>query len=141
MKKWISRTVMVLIAILVIFVVSQVDNWDRDLFINYAGHTVYVENNRNECVAATLKAIKDLDNWERIDCCGLHAVRTSRLGFKDDVYIYITGLDKSTEIRVWSKSRIGIGDLGQNPRNIVQLLKKIGSNLDLQRSKNVTVGD
>jgi hypothetical protein len=128
LRIWAGRVISASLVVLAIFVFTQVDDWSRDLTTNYAGLEVSTYNDRNECVEATLKAIKEL-GWVLIDDAPIHAVRSSTMGFKDDVYVYITGFGDVTIIRVWSKSRVGIGDLGQNPRNIVAFLQEVDKQL------------
>ena len=137
MKKvtlWAGRLIPVCLVLIAVFVCTQVDDWGRDLITNYAGIEVTVENkDRNECIEATKTAINGL-GWTLLDetptHCVFHAVRTSSLGFKDDIFVYFTGmLDGSTIIRFWSSSRTGFADLGQNPRNIVKLIKAIDKEL------------
>jgi uncharacterized protein (DUF1499 family) len=67
-----------------------------------------------------------LPRWkvEHLDPSGeLHATRTSRLwGFIDDVTIRLEPIPTGTRIHARSQSRIGKGDLGQNWRNLHELL-------------------
>jgi len=132
--KWAGRVISASLVMLAIFVFTQVDDWGRDLTTNYAGLEVSAYKDRNECVEATLAAIKEL-GWVLVDDAPIHAVRSSTLGFKDDVYVYITGFGDITIIRFWSKSRVGIGDLGQNPRNIVDLLLEVDIQLNGNNEK------
>ena len=48
-------------------------------------------------------------------------VRTTRLGFRDDVVLTLSQVDSDTVVHAESRSRIGKGDLGQNRRNILEL--------------------
>jgi uncharacterized protein (DUF1499 family) len=53
-------------------------------------------------------------------------VRTTRLfRFQDDVSLTIVRSDHSTGITAMSRSRVGVGDLGQNPRNIREILNAL----------------
>lgn len=47
--------------------------------------------------------------------------RTRFIGFVDDVTVTLEPAGPGTMIHATSKSRIGIGDLGQNRRNILEL--------------------
>lgn len=51
----------------------------------------------------------------------LHLVRSTRLGFQDDVRLQLHPTDTGTLIHAESRSRVGKGDLGQNRRNILEL--------------------
>jgi uncharacterized protein (DUF1499 family) len=47
--------------------------------------------------------------------------RTRVLRFTDDVRLSLTPGDGGTVVHAESRSRIGVGDLGQNRRNILEL--------------------
>lgn len=54
----------------------------------------------------------------------LHLVRrTGLMGYRDDIWLVLeaTG-ESSTRVHADSRSRVGKGDLGQNPRNLRELL-------------------
>ena len=51
----------------------------------------------------------------------LHLVRSTRLGWQDDVRLQLHATDTGTLIHAESRSRAGKGDLGQNRRNILEL--------------------
>lgn len=52
----------------------------------------------------------------------VHLIRkTALLGFIDDIHANLVPVDTGTRVDVSSQSRIGKGDLGQNPRNIEDL--------------------
>ena len=58
--------------------------------------------------------------------------KTAMFGFKDDVRVTLTPLaEHGTTMNVFSQSRIGKGDLGQNPRNIAELIKLVRKALGL----------
>lgn len=78
------------------------------------------------------KALQELPRWtlERKEDGHIHAIRQSRLfRFKDDVTVSLASQGTGTEARFESASRVGKGDLGQNPRNLRELLKAINENL------------
>ena len=55
----------------------------------------------------------------------LHLVRSTRLiGFRDDVWVLLEERPDAGGVRLHaeSRSRVGKGDLGQNPRNLRELL-------------------
>ena len=60
----------------------------------------------------------------------LSLVRTTRLmGFADDIRVFLQTTAVGTKIDVTSQSRVGKGDLGQNPRNVREVLtalRKLG---------------
>jgi len=56
----------------------------------------------------------------------IRLVRTSRLfRFADDVRVFLQPIESGTRVDVVSQSRVGKGDLGQNPRNIRTLLQSL----------------
>ncbi len=56
----------------------------------------------------------------------MRAVRTTPLfRFRDDVTVRVHADGDGTRAEVTSASRIGKGDLGQNPRNIKELLRAV----------------
>ncbi len=60
----------------------------------------------------------------------VEAVHTTRVfRFKDDVSVRIWKEGEKTQVSVRSKSRIGKGDLGQNARNIRELLAALDREL------------
>lgn len=72
-----------------------------------------------------MAAIESLPNWslEVSDEGNLHAVRTTKLiRFKDDIGVTVTPSGEGSKLEAESKSRVGKGDLGQNPKNLEELL-------------------
>ncbi len=73
-------------------------------------------------------AIRSLKRWE-IEASsnrGIQAVRSTRLfGFKDDVNINISGSGEESHATFESASRVGNTDLGQNRRNLRELLAAV----------------
>jgi uncharacterized protein (DUF1499 family) len=55
------------------------------------------------------------------------------LGFPDDVRVTISPQAGGARIEVSSASRIGRGDLGQNPRNIKEVLGAVRQEIDAAR--------
>ena len=87
---------------------------------------------RNALEAAVEKALEELPRWtlERKVDGDIHAIRRSRLfRFKDDVTVNLASQDTGTEASFESASRAGKGDLGQNLRNLRELLGAINENL------------
>lgn len=53
----------------------------------------------------------------------MHLTRTTRVfRFVDDVHVTITRTDEGSVVTATSQSRVGKGDLGQNPRNLKELI-------------------
>ena len=57
---------------------------------------------------------------------GVRAVRKTRLfGFEDDVTARVCPDPDGARLELTSASRLGKGDLGQNPRNLAELLRAV----------------
>lgn len=85
-----------------------------------------------ELMAAVERAIEGLPRWSLLDSDDekLSAVRRTRLfRFKDDVTVRVTTLGDGSEAYIESASRVGKGDLGQNRRNLKELLEAVNLKL------------
>lgn len=77
-------------------------------------------------------AVEGLPRWTLEDEDGqkLHAVRRTRLlRFEDDVTVRVRTRDRGSEAHFESRSRMGRGNLGQNPRNLEELLAAVNREL------------
>lgn len=77
---------------------------------------------------AVRRAVQGLPRWslESSDEGGVRAVRRTRLfRFRDDVTARVYPEPKGTRLELASASRLGRGDLGQNPRNLEELLRAV----------------
>jgi len=140
---------MLVLAVVVVLAVAgllvlalQVDDWSRDLTTNVAETDPQAEDpllrplelrrSVEETAALIERAAAGLPRWDVLDVAvdsaeaQLHLVRTSRLfRFRDDVTIWVEGRGGGCVIRARSASRVGSGDLGQNPRNLRVILGAI----------------
>lgn len=87
--------------------------------VGYAGEPRYT-------LDAATRAVSKLPNWSVVYQEGnvLHAVRTTRLlRFKDDITVeaHPGARPDHSRLEIYSASRLGKGDLGQNPRNLREL--------------------
>ena len=138
------------VAIVTIFIFSHVDDWSRDLTTNVAWTDEASEKLKPLRVARSpevvkgdlLRVVESMSNWQTADSDGgasdgdgsdvtlkVHLIRTTTImRFKDDIWVSLTpgDLAGSTVVQVRSESRLGRGDLGQNPRNIRELLGRLG---------------
>lgn len=86
-------------------------------------------------VSAFEEAIRGLPRWELALSCGeeVRAVRRTRAGSRDDVTVRLAPLESgdhtNTHARFESASRIGGWDLGQNRRNLNELLRAVDESL------------
>lgn len=136
-------------AAVTVYILSHVDNWRRDFTTNQASTEgpeadlppMIVPESVEATQALLRRAIADLRHWQEQPATAaepvpaepdgtvrLYFVRSTRLlRFKDDVTIRLEpAADDSTVVHVQSRSRIGRGDLGQNPRNIRELFEAMG---------------
>ena len=126
-----------------------VDDWSRDLTTNRAATAAgasqeprAIKAGQDEVAAAITKFASSRPGWSRRDekplpedspllsvadkesSTVIHLVRTtSILRFQDDIWGVLEPIDSgSTVLHAESRSRLGRGDLGQNPRNLRELL-------------------
>lgn len=87
---------------------------------------------REQASAHIRTTIENMPRWQVLsfDANGIKATRRTRLfRFVDDVSIRLEAAsDASTRVHVHSQSRVGKGDLGQNRRNIIELLRAVAKN-------------
>jgi uncharacterized protein (DUF1499 family) len=124
-----------------------VDDWSRDLTTNTAATSATaknpslrpIESNRPPAELAELISTTagKIPGWEFVtqeegrDAIVLHFVRTTRLmRFKDDITVQIRPTAGQSSLTRWevsaeSKSRVGKGDFGQNPRNLAELMDRL----------------
>lgn len=136
------------VSIVTIFVFSHVDDWSRDLTQNTAWTDEASETLKPLRVAKSpesvksdlMKVVESMSNWSVEDDgegsdngamrMKIHLVRTTPImRFKDDIWVTLVPSDSGdgTVVQVRSQSRLGRGDLGQNPRNIRELLGKMAA--------------
>jgi hypothetical protein len=131
-----------IVAFLVLFLFGYIDDWGRDFTENQAAiseeaedpglRPLFDDRSTAEMMEAVKRAGSRIRTWEFIgharegDTTLVLFVRTSRIWrFKDDVIILIDDLGDRRRVTGKSASRIGIGDLGQNPRNLRRLLAEL----------------
>ncbi len=148
---WLALLLPVVLAVVVLLVVlaTHVDDWSRDLTTNRA-HTAPGERQEpweirgvtlEQATEAAVEFAQRQAKWELADekplpgdspltplLDGLpprthHFVRTTGLvQYKDDVWLLVTSdADDTLRFFAESRSRVGKGDLGQNPRNLAEL--------------------
>ena len=131
-----------LVLLVVLVVALQVDDWKRDLVQNQAATSLEAEDAAlrpivsgralDDLVGLVRQAAAELPRWElvgddpRRDRRTLRFTRRSALfRFVDDVTVVIEDRGASRVISASSRSRVGQGDLGQNPRNLRALLGRV----------------
>jgi uncharacterized protein (DUF1499 family) len=130
-----------LLAIAVVLV-THVEDWSRDLSTNVAATSDEARDPRLRPIASPLapadlaervvSAARSLPRWELVERSRdgefivLHFVRTTGLlQFQDDIRVRIDPAARGSRLSAESRSRVGKGDLGQNPRNLRELLDKL----------------
>lgn len=83
-----------------------------------------------QALAQVAETVRYLPRWqvESVDrpASTIRATHRTRVfRFIDDVMIRLEAADDGTRIRARSQSRIGAGDLGQNRRNLIELLEML----------------
>ncbi|PHR98532.1 MAG: hypothetical protein COA78_26065 [Blastopirellula sp.] len=148
----------ILIILPTLILVTHVDNWSRDLTTNTAEtsvdaadenlRTLDVQQNRDATIEIVLAVVEKIPNWAFIDQSEnkqgqhvLHVTRTTGvMRYVDDIYISIEEKNLGCRINVRSQSRVGKGDLGQNPRNIKQLIKQLRQQSELFEVDDLPAG-
>ena len=144
----------VALAITVIIIVSvcaRIDNWQRDWSTNFAETSVSaadpdlrpltLNQRKTEVAKEILRWAETQRAWRVVtedtagDSIQLHLTRTTPiLRMVDDVHVTI--VDERPEgsvdddwsiVTATSQSRVGKGDLGQNPRNLKELCRTLRS--------------
>jgi len=110
----------------------------RDFTVNHAELDAEAEDPSLRPVSlpeAPCKVADQIESWagtesrwnvesrkEANDEIHLHLTHTTRiLRFVDDIRVRLVGEGEHTRVQAESQSRIGKGDLGQNPRNLKRL--------------------
>lgn len=124
-----------------------IEDWSRDLSTNHAETTkshpnpmqqpFAVNADREVTTSKVIRAVETIANWkvesttQEATRTIIHATRKTKLiGFTDDIRIYLNEADGGVLITATSQSRIGKGDLGQNPRNLRELMKSVRAEFD-----------
>ncbi|MEC9091840.1 MAG: DUF1499 domain-containing protein [Planctomycetota bacterium] len=125
----------------------QVDNWSRDWICNTSQTDPYSTDPNlrpvdclhapHELADLVIKVLQEVPRWELVEKnkTGEGTVvislvhKTFFLGFKDDIQVTIRKTQTGSRLSAKSQSRIGKGDLGQNPRNLKELISLLRQNL------------
>ena len=132
----------VLVLAVALILVTHVEDWSRDLTINHAATSDNAQDERLRPIVTNaspaglaklvVQAAETLPRWELVERTDeateirLHFVRTTGLvGYKDDIRVRIESAEGGSRLSAESRSRVGKGDLGQNPRNLRELLGQV----------------
>jgi hypothetical protein len=141
----VGGVVLVVIAAWVIGIVVTVDDWSRDWTTNVAFVTPESPNPklRSPLLPDSPEVVAELitqwvakqSRWElvsrSVSDSGIRLNLTRRtpvFRFVDDIRVDLSHVDGGTLVSAESRSRLGRGDLGQNPRNLRELLVGLQSN-------------
>lgn len=133
------------VAIVTLYIFSHIDDWGRDLTTNFAQTDALSPDLRprelplppDRAASLVRRAAETLRGWQATESAprdlggGVlewHFVRTTLLmRYKDDIHARIepSATGQSVTVHLRSQSRLGKGDLGQNPRNLRELLQAI----------------
>lgn len=143
MVAWIAGGITILIFLVIAF---QIDDWGRDWSQNTAElsesaertglRPVFLKQSPAEISAALRQWAEGSSRWSVVSERGdsevesatieLKLTRTSSLfRFVDDVTVLMETENGRTAVNATSQSRVGKGDLGQNPRNLIELTTAI----------------
>lgn len=139
LRKRMTYAILIVLLAVLALAANQIDDWSRDLTTNVAETSEDAE----DPLMRSLVLDTDFDSIESVvekhvslhpqwDIVGVNKemperrliilTRTTRwLQFVDDVLVDLTTNNEQTHIQIHSQSRVGKGDLGQNPRNIREL--------------------
>lgn len=129
----------------------QVDDWSRDWTQNTSAtdpDSTELHLRPIDCLLApgeladlVIETMQGVPRWklvkkteisdERVNIELVH--QTFIFGFKDDVEVKIVKTEKGSMLSAKSQSRIGQGDLGQNPRNLRELISRLHQGLAQNR--------
>ena len=143
-RRWIFPSI---VALSLLALIVTIDDWSRDFTTNYSVMTetaedpdlrpVVFERPADEVVDAIQEAADRIKSWEFIGAAQVDRStmvvleRTSRIWrFKDDIILRVEDLGLRCRLGGESRSRIGYGDLGQNPRNLRRILAELRTVLD-----------
>ncbi len=125
----------------------QVDDWSRDWTQNTSEtdpaakdvdmRPVATGLSTPEFAELVIAAMKDIPRWKLMDQTSDGDDRTKLdfvhstflMRYKDDIAVEIVKTETGSTLYAKSQSRIGKGDLGQNPRNIKELISKVREKL------------
>ncbi len=143
-RRWVFPSI---VAVGLLALIVTIDDWSRDFTTNYVVMTETSEDPdlrpvvflrpADEVVDAIQEAADRIKNWEFIGAARMDSStmvvfeRTSRVWrFKDDIILRVEDLGERCRLGGESRSRIGYGDLGQNPRNLRRILAELRIVLD-----------
>jgi uncharacterized protein (DUF1499 family) len=138
-RRWIPWTIA---TIVVLVLIVAIDDPLRDFTTNHAAiaedaedpalRPLVFDRPAAELIEATQRAARRIKTWEYIGTARIDNAstivfeRTGRVTrITDDIIIRVEDLGQRCRLTGESRSRIGLGDLGQNPRNLRRILTEL----------------
>lgn len=138
----IGLLILVGVGLMILGLVFQIEDWERDLSINYSSLDAESEDPRMHPPVLTGSVVQVADRikewaeatplWsvESSDQSGgsanIHLTRTTRIfRWVDDIHVTLSTVDGGVQVDADSKARTGKADFGQNPRNLRELVAGI----------------
>lgn len=137
--RWFAFCGLAIVAMLILSLLAQIENWKRDLSINYASldpesddpsmHPPIIVGTPPDVAQRIMVWAEQTPRWAvesqviSDQQAKIHLTRTTRIfRWVDDIHVQISQVDGGVRVDAESKSRVGKGDLGQNPRNLRELV-------------------
>ena len=133
-------------AVVLVLIAWRVDDWSRDWTQNHAKldrshhdpamHPLELQLSVDDAIDHFRSWADAQDHWkiDKVehyeDGAEVHLTRTTGLfRFVDDIHVTISNANDGIRIDAESQSRVGKGDLGQNPRNLKELVRSIAGRI------------
>lgn len=140
------QVLLAIVALVVALLAIQIDDWRRDFSTNFASTSddardpllrpLRVRRSLADTVELVRASAAALPRWRAgeqtvgKEHARLAFVRkTLVFRFEDDIVVAIEPSGAECTIRAESRSRVGKGDLGQNPRNLRELFAEIATRM------------
>lgn len=134
--------VLAVTAVIMVSIFARIDNWQRDWTTNFAKldasasepdlRPLSLTSSRQEVASRINRWVDEHDPWQWVSAdeedqqTRIRLTRTTGLmRFVDDVQVRLIDDAAGTRVEAESQSRLGKGDLGQNPRNLKELVRGI----------------
>jgi uncharacterized protein (DUF1499 family) len=127
-------------AVIMVSIFARIDNWRRDWTTNFARlepaasdpdlRPLNLAASREEVAGLIRDWVDESPRWKIVSSeasdqqIRMQLTRTTKmLRFVDDIQVRIIADEAGSIVEAESQSRVGKGDLGQNPRNLKELVR------------------
>lgn len=145
-RRVVLGTVLAVSSAIMLGIFSRIENWKRDFSVNHAElnpqssdpllRPYFVDRSPGDYAQRVQQWAESQARWtlesreSHGDNVHLHLTRTTLLlRFTDDIEVQLSGENGGTKVAATSQSRFGKGDLGQNPRNLRELVRGLREDL------------